>query len=229
MKLPLLISIPHAGLQIPAALKKNCLLLPEQVVRDGDEEAAEIYNIADQAAAFVTTDVARAILDMNRAEDDRRRDGVVKTHTCWNEPIYQKPLTEQQIEFLLHTYYRPYHQTLSDLAKNNVKLGVDCHTMATVGPPVGPDPGQKRPAVCLSNKSGTCPDDWINYLADCISCQFGREVMINQPFQGGYIIDSHCREVPWIQIEISRTHDYSPAVKKTFFLKALKTFCENVF
>jgi N-formylglutamate amidohydrolase len=55
-------------------------------VADGDEGAAEIYDLKDHAAEFVTTDIARAIVDLNRAEDDRRPDGVVIAVTT-NEPF----------------------------------------------------------------------------------------------------------------------------------------------
>lgn len=122
-----------------------------------DEGAAEIYlPLKNKVKVLVTTDVARAIVDMNRAEDDRRKDGVVKTHTCWDVPIYSEPLSDILMETLLAQYYRPYHQDLFRLA-DNVVAGIDCHTMAAVGPPVGPDPGLERPAACLSNADGTCP------------------------------------------------------------------------
>ncbi|MBL7144710.1 MAG: hypothetical protein ISS76_10795 [Phycisphaerae bacterium] len=39
-------------------------------------------------AAYITTDIARAIVDMNRAEHDRGQDGIVKTHTCYNAREY---------------------------------------------------------------------------------------------------------------------------------------------
>ena len=42
----------------------------------GDVEAAEIYDLRERVAEFLTTDVARAVLDLNRAPDDRRPDGV---------------------------------------------------------------------------------------------------------------------------------------------------------
>ncbi|NIQ82806.1 MAG: N-formylglutamate amidohydrolase, partial [Anaerolineae bacterium] len=86
--LPLLISVPHGGPKIPPEVESICVLTQEQIVEDGDEGAGEIYSIEDEVAAFVTTGVARAFVDVNRAEDDRRADGVVKTHTIWEIPIY---------------------------------------------------------------------------------------------------------------------------------------------
>jgi formiminoglutamase len=212
MTLPLILSVPHAGLTIPERFAATCRLTPAEIAHDGDEGAREIYALGDEVARFVTTDVARAILDMNRAEDDRRKDGVVKTHTCWDVPIYDEPPTDADIEWLLATHHRPYHAALS-ARDDGVLLGVDCHTMAAVGPPVGPDPGVERPAACLSNADGTCPREWIESFARHLAEALGRPVSINAPFQGGYITRHHAAERPWVQLELSRA-PYLPDVEK---------------
>ena len=89
MKLPLLVSVPHAGIRVPEEAEPYCILTSEQIVEDGDVGAAEIYTLEPEVEAYVTTQIARAIVDLNRAEDDRRADGVVKTHTCWNIQFYR--------------------------------------------------------------------------------------------------------------------------------------------
>jgi N-formylglutamate deformylase len=225
--LPLLISVPHAGLSIPSEVKSLCLLTQQQIIEDGDEGAAEAYSIREHVAAFITTDIARAFVDLNRAEADRGADGVVKTHTIWRIPIYSRPLPEDLVETLLRKYYRPYHLKLSRLARN-VRLGVDCHTMAAVGPPVGPDVGEERPLICLSNAQGTCPDIWVRELARCFERAFDADVSLNSPFKGGHIIRSHAHELPWIQVELSRALFLSHGKKRRRFLKALREWCDTV-
>jgi formiminoglutamase len=225
MTLPILISLPHAGLLVPESLRPNCLLSPEQIVEDGDETAFEIYSpLKDKVAAFVTTDIARAVLDMNRQEDDLRKDGVIKTHTCWAIPIWQRPLDETIHLQLLEHYHRPYHQQLTELAKESgLILAIDCHTMAAYGPPVGPDPGEKRPQVCLGNADGqSCPDEWMEMLKSAFHTYFPGEVGINQPFSGGYITHYHGHEMPWVQLEISRGDFAAPSVKSSMVYTALK-------
>ena len=103
----------------------------------------------------------------------RRKDGVVKTHTCWDVPVYRSAPTEQLVQTLLATYHRPYHERLARLAEPALLLAVDCHTMAAFGPPVGPDPGVERPWVCLSNADGTCPSEWMQELKTCFELAFG--------------------------------------------------------
>jgi N-formylglutamate deformylase len=225
MTLPVLLSVPHAGLRIPPEVDHLNLLENEEIIADGDEGAAEIYDLEPHVAAFVTTDIARAYVDLNRAEDDRRKDGVVKTHTCWDVPIYDGPLSEDTVEKLLEKYHRPYHERLRQLS-THVKLGIDCHTMAHKGPPVGPDPGKERPLICLSNADGTCPMEWIRRLAAFFEGAFQTRVSINHPFKGGYIIKSHASEIPWVQLEMSRTPRLSNQEKRHKVLQVLQSWCK---
>lgn len=204
-RLPLLVSVPHAGLTMPPEVADLNRLTPTEIAEDGDEGAGEIYAPLEHAVMrFVTSDIARAFVDLNRAEDDLRKDGVVKTHTCWEVPIYTTPLAADLVERLLVLYHRPYHRRLSAAAGSGLLLGVDCHTMAAKGPPVGPDVGQPRPDVCIGDGSGACPRDWAELLVECFRQRFPGEVTLNQPFSGGYITRHHGTEMPWIQIELSR-------------------------
>ena len=228
MTLPLLVSVPHAGLRVPPEVEPLCALTPAEVADDGDGGAAEIYAIEAEFGAFVTTDVARAVVDMNRARDDIRADGVVKTHTCWNVPVWHRPLSQAEIGDLLDTYHRPYHQRLTELGRSSEQvLGVDCHTMAATGPPLGPDPGVERPWVCLSNGDGTCPPEWIESLRECFQEQLEGPVTINDPFRGGYIARFHAAEMPWVQIELSRAPFMPDEGKRQVVLAALRRWTQR--
>ena len=227
MTLPLVVSVPHAGLRVPTEVAPVCALAPEEVAADGDSGAAEIYAISGEVGAFVDTDVARAVVDLNRARDDRRADGVVKTHTCWNVGVWRRPLSQAEVEGLLDAYHAPYHERLRELGLSRKwLLGVDCHTMAATGPPVGPDPGSERPWVCLSNGKGTCPQEWIEGLKRCFQEQIDGPVKVNDPFRGGHITRSHAAEMPWIQIELSRAPYLSNNDKRRTVLTALQRWAE---
>jgi N-formylglutamate deformylase len=228
MRLPLLISVPHAGRAVPHAVRAYCVLTPQQVIEDGDEGAAEIYDLREHVTAYLTTKVARAIVDLNRPETDRAPDGVVKTHTCRNVPVYSEPLPEEVVERLLGRHYRPYHEKLTQLA-SRAKLGIDCHTMAPVAPPIGPNPGSERPLICVSNADHTCPAPLLNQLALCLKDAFKTNVSINTPFKGGHIIRTHCNELPWIQLEISRAPLLSKDEKRQRVIDALERFRALVF
>lgn len=98
--------------------------------------------------------------------------------------------------------------------------------MSAVGPPVGPVPGRERPLVCLSNVDGTCPREWITALAKSLEEVFREKVAINIPFRGGYITRFHAAEMPWLQVEISRTGSYSDEDKRACLLDGLERFCQ---
>ena len=216
-KLPFLVSIPHGGTQMPSEVEGMSCIGRADVLEDGDAFTREIYDVAEGVRFVLKADVARAFVDLNRAENDlppANPDGVVKSKTCYNKPIYL-PGREPDgpiVEKLLARYHRPYHraiqQTLAE-AGTDIILALDCHSMAAVGPDVAPDPGQRRPAFCLGNRHGeTCPNEMAETLAGCLREVFGlgpSEVTLNRPFAGGYVTRTHgAGSVPWIQVEMSR-------------------------
>jgi len=222
----LLLSVPHAGLEVPPEAAPRCALTPEEIAADGDGGAAAIYALADEVVRFETSSVARAIVDLNRAEDDFRKDGVIKTHTCWDVPVWRSPPDAALVAELLRRHHAPYHARLAR-ADPAVRLGVDCHTMAAVGPPVGPDPGQPRPEVCLSDADGTLPKPWFNRLIEAFRSAFDGEIAVNRPFRGGFIVRSHARERPWVQVELSRAPFDSDAGKRRRVLAALTAWSRD--
>jgi len=227
VKLPLFVSIPHAGTQVPSEVMDRCIFSQQDILADYDAGAILIYSsLEEYVSGFCAADIARSVVDLNRAPDDIGGDGVIKSHTCWNVPVYRKFPDQRLITALLENHYFPYHEKLSaGGTSNSIKLGIDCHTMSEVGPPVGPDPGRKRPLVCISNADGTCPQEWIRGLAECFAEVFKQEITINTPFRGGYITRKHSAEMFWLQIEISRTDLYSFKFKSDCLLEGLINFC----
>ncbi len=230
MTLPLFISIPHAGKLVSPEVKDFFALSTEEILADRDGGAATIYNgLEEHCVGFITAEIARVVVDLNRPPDQIGGDGVIKDHTSWKAPVYTKFPDEEMIQSLLKSFYFPYHEKLTAAASDTeILLGIDCHTMSAVGPPVGPDPGQERPLVCISNADGTCPREWIINLADCFSAVFKQKAAINKPFRGGYITRSHAVEMPWLQIEISRTDTYSNDFKRNCVLEGLHRFCQTL-
>ncbi len=186
MTLPIAVSVPHAGLEVPSWLSGRYQLSEEQTVADG----------------------------------------VVKTHSCWQESVWRTPLLATEVQRLLWEFHQPYHQKLSSWA-GRVKLGLDCHTMSDVGPPIGPDAGCRRPLVCLSDGRGTtCSASWVAALHGCLSRYFCGEVAVNAPFAGGHITRTHGTEMPWVQLELSRTDEVSIADKRSGVQMALRDWCQ---
>ncbi|MYH69684.1 MAG: N-formylglutamate amidohydrolase [Gammaproteobacteria bacterium] len=230
--LPLALPVPHCGVRVPDEVKDICALTAREVIEDGDEGADEIYSpLEPHVMAFRKSETARAIVDLNRATDDFRKDGIIKTHTCWDVPVYLDYPDADTIAALIERYYVPYHQALASLSTmQGVSACIDCHTMAAHGPPVGPDPGQERPLICLGNVNHeTCPEDWIILLARIMEAEFGQRVAVNVPFAGGYITRHYGQEKPWIQMELSRTDKLTKQDKTAGVLNSLRKWCAVLF
>lgn len=229
-RLPVLISVPHGGLEVPPKLSSLCRLGLPALLGDGDTWSTYLYALEDQVQSYHRFEYARAVLDLNRAPGDRppaNPDGVVKTITVSGEQVWDNPagLEEEVINYLLDNYYYPYHESLAEAAGlEGVRLGLDCHTMLAEAPGNSFVAGEKRPLVCLSNLGNregeeagepvTASPVLIRSLAGALEKRLASSakkadlpaVLINQPFGGGYITRKHgsAGKIPWIQVEFNR-------------------------
>ncbi|MBD3346333.1 MAG: N-formylglutamate amidohydrolase [Chitinivibrionales bacterium] len=216
MKLPVLITIPHGGTSVPPEINDHIALTPEDILKDGDAFTREIYDLRNNAVDTIISETARAIIDVNRAPDDfppGNPDGVLKSVTCYNKSVYLPGKTPESktADLLLKRYYASFHRKINNsLARNKeLKLGLDCHSMAAFAPPISPDRQSPRPAICLGNRRGqSCPFPLVEKLRERLSDAFAvskNDIRINDPFAGGYIIGTYGNEpIPWIQIELNR-------------------------
>lgn len=225
-KLPILISVPHGGDQIPPELLERVALTKEEIFEAGDALTRQIYSLKHEVLAYLDTPIAQAFVDLNRSPDMRPpqfSDGVVKIETANKIPIYNSGEYPEEclIEKLLKNYYFPYHDVLEALQTNkNIVVALDCHSMMAEAPAKSSKPGEKRPLICVSNRGDqngcprdeatpiTCPPETIQFLAKCFRKVFADEdgeVKINEPFCGGYIVQVHDKgNIPWIRVEINR-------------------------
>lgn len=218
--LPIIISVPHGGTEVPQELKAECRLSIKEILKDNDTWARDLFSLKSQVAFFLDSSVARAVIDMNRDPKDRpplNPDGVVKTVTVFGEQVWDQPkgLSTRQADELIAKYHHPFHKLLQQEGQSKkAVLGIDCHTMLEEDPPGSPKAGQKRPLICLSNRGGrdgkqqeeplTAPPSLLHALNDSLNQHFQGEiscfseqkghvpaVAFNYPFKGGYIIQRH--------------------------------------
>lgn len=232
MKAPILVSIPHGGWRVAAELEGIWALSEKDAFHDGDPFTSRIYDFSDRVSAQLVMEYYRAVIDLNRAPDDiapENPDGVIKSHTCYNVEVYRPGCLPDRAlqQTLIERYYYPYHRTLAEaLGRDDVRLGVDCHSMAAVSPPIERDAGTARPLICLGNLGDaqgqptepfnrvTCPPEMIRFVADEFSRVFSHEdveievpmvTSANIPFSGGYITRQMGKgTTPFLQIEMSR-------------------------
>jgi len=214
--LPVLLSIPHGGTKKPVELDGRLCITNKDLFDDSDPFVIELYDLGDKVQRVIKTDIARAFVDLNRSQEDLppiNPDGLIKSATCYDKPIYSKGKEPDDSlrTLLIQLYYLPYHNTIQKSIKElDLKLCLDCHSMASVAPNISPDGNKKlRPKFCISNNDGqTSSQEMIDLLASCISESFEidrDEISINDPFHGGYITKTYGNKpLPWIQIEMNR-------------------------
>lgn len=219
--LPVLLSIPHGGLDVPEEIGDRVAIDAHDVHDDIDPFVRELYDLGPAVRYVVSTSTARTFVDLNRARDDRppkNPDGVVKTLTCVGKTVFS-PGREPGAAItrtLLERYYEPYHERLRRAMQDPaLRLALDCHSMQEVGPVISPDRGRRRPVFCLGNAHGAaCPQEIVQRFADCVRHAFDLQeddVAVNEPFSGGYITRAYGgHPLPWIQVEMNRSLYLAP-------------------
>ncbi len=225
-RLPLLLSIPHGGMMVPRELAPRFALTQAELFFESNPWTRELFAMGEMVQGRLEAEVARVVVDLDRDPNLRppeESDGVVKTTTMYGKPIWQEGgfPTEDEITRLLDRYHKPYHEVLARTAnRGSVRIGLDCHSIAPVGPPQAPDPGERRPLFYIANRGDengegegtTAPVDLIIALKEALEQEFDSEerpegvelVKINSPYRGGYILERHGNGyTPWIQIGIN--------------------------
>jgi N-formylglutamate deformylase len=231
--LPIAIIIPHGGLAVPQELNGRLVLTPEQIFNEADAYADEIFDYRDRVQHWLNFPFARAILDVNRPDDTtqhhRLGDGAVKEQTSYGAPVFREGETpdNELVNHLIATYWRPWHEKLAAIVDDPaVKLVVDCHSMAALGPSTYEDPATLRPRVSVSNlgdERGEPRQNWGHISAPPIAARFladrlaelladipdlapvGQPYAINYPYLGGWGMRLHGGyNKPWLMIELNR-------------------------
>ncbi|MCB8944823.1 MAG: N-formylglutamate amidohydrolase, partial [Ardenticatenaceae bacterium] len=187
-----------------------------------------------QVLHWVNFPYARAVLDMNRLDDPARTrpgDGIVKWQTSYGDPVYLPGQQPDEVEerMLIGRYWQAWHEQLAAIAADErVKLVIDAHSMAAVGPSLYGDPGVLRPCVDVANLGDergemseergaiSAPAALAQKLAAVLGqgvgrlaawAETGEDWALNRPFWGGADLWLHGRlpqTQPWLMVEINR-------------------------
>jgi N-formylglutamate amidohydrolase len=231
--LPIAILSPHGGLAIPPQVNGRIALSPQQIFNESDAYIDELFDFRDCVLYYETFSFGRTIIDINRADDgslpQRSGDGIVKTITGYGDTVYlpgMEPDAGLKRE-LISTYWQPWHNRLHEIAQDSrVKLVLDCHSMAAVGPTKYDDGKQLRPRIEVANlgdEQGAIDPQRNRLSASAEIAHFLSEQLfanladmpdltqtaasrtLNTPFWGGWNIWNHgSSKQPWLMIELNR-------------------------
>lgn len=232
-KLPIAIVIPHSSLATPPELLGRVKLTDEQIFNEADVYTDLIYDFRDRVAEWHVFPYARSIIDVNRPKEwvsiVKEGDGIVKHQTSYGTKLYaQGDEPDAELEaHLIETYWQPWHDTMARIsADESIKLVLDCHSMAAIGPTKYLDPNQIRPRITAGNlgdEDGNPKEAGAKLtaspeVAQLVARKFGEALMdlpdlapttkpygLNKPYSGGPIVWMHGGKTqPWLMIELNR-------------------------
>ncbi len=130
--LPLLVSVPHEGTQLPAQIAER-LVPAARRVPDTDWHIARLYAFARElGASIIVPRYSRYVIDLNRGEDDtslypgQNTTGLCPLTGFDGAPIYLPGAApdEAEVRARVETFWRPYHETLAaELARLHAEHG----------------------------------------------------------------------------------------------------------
>jgi N-formylglutamate deformylase len=118
-RVPLLISMPHAGLRLTPVVKAG-LVDAAQSLPDTDWHIPQLYNFAEElGASTLAAEYSRFVIDLNRPSDDKplyvgATTGLYPATLFTGDSLFregQVPSKEERATYL-EQIWTPYHQTL---------------------------------------------------------------------------------------------------------------------
>jgi N-formylglutamate amidohydrolase len=161
MRLPALVVTPHSSPHVPAEVLAQMLGQRfydsqareerlEWLFREGDPYTDVLFHTPE--AHNLHAPVSRFVVDLNRGREEEGDNGVLKLTDFEGQPLYPMGfvLGEPEREDRLRRYWDSFHAEIERvLEANGIRLLVSGHSMQPIGPKIGPDEGQPRPALCL--------------------------------------------------------------------------------
>ncbi len=125
-ELPIVVEIPHAGLDLPEPLSRHVAASEEARLRDSDAYVDRIFALAPKVgASLLVSNVSRYVIDLNRAPTDyddgvveggggapKLRHGLIWRVTGQGEPALVERLKLSTLGELIREIYDPYHMAL---------------------------------------------------------------------------------------------------------------------
>lgn len=216
---PLLVSIPHMGVSVPADVKKR-MTREGQRLADTDWHVDRLYDFAIGMGASVLMPVySRYVIDLNRPEDDEDLyPGQVKTGLCPLETfdgqrIYREGEEPDAIEKAnrIGAYWLPYHETLqAELERIKSVHGhavlYDAHSIKSVVPRLFDG---RLPDLNLGTARGASCDEKLAQAALAAASSGDYSAVLNGRFVGGHITRHYGRpagNVHAIQMELAQVN-----------------------
>jgi N-formylglutamate amidohydrolase len=148
---PLVVEVPHAGLDIPPPFLETIAAPARSIARDADLYVDRLYDLAPaEGATLLVARASRYAIDVNRSEADvdgevvegaraepRMHHGLIWRTTSDGEAALSRRLTREELDERLNLVWRPYHRELTAIvaqkvATFGVAVVVAAHSMPSI-------------------------------------------------------------------------------------------------
>lgn len=196
--LPLLVSMPHVGTDIPTEIAAR--MTPSALqTQDTDWHLPLVYDfLKPMGVSVLTAHWSRYVVDLNRPACDtnlypgKDTTGLIPTDTFDKDPIYLPGEEPQAAEVAqrLEKYWQPYHAALrAELDRlrqiHPVVVLWDAHSIASVVPRFF---AGRLPDLNLGSVDGkSCANDMLEMVAQTVRSQSQFSLAVNERFKGGHI------------------------------------------
>ncbi|MDG1437730.1 MAG: N-formylglutamate deformylase [Emcibacteraceae bacterium] len=222
---PLIVSMPHTGLEIPDDIKSNMTDVGKEMI-DTDWYIDRLYDfLNDMNVTIIGAKYSRYVVDLNRGlagkslYPGQNETTLCPTHTFDNEPLYVDGYAPD-IAARAESYWRPYHdQIKADIVRLKEKHGLvrlwDAHSIKSHVPHLFDG---KLPDLNLGTGNGIAANHALVERLDDIINQSNYSTALNGRFKGGFITRNYGdpeNNIDAIQLEISQITymDEAPHIK----------------
>ncbi len=232
LTLPIVISVPHAGLRVPE-IRKELMQLPRSVfLRDVDYRIDEIWRpLADELdLSFIKSEVHRYAIDLNRAptqveghsvqglpkDEAKKPKGLFWIESTRGESLGGSapfaPLSREVYTSLVDAIHTPYYAFIhEELERVKARFGyaifIDGHSMPSKGTSFHADPNSIRADLVPGDDQGRACAPAVLQAAMETAATHGFSMRPNDPYSGGNITRHFGRPADGIhalQIEVNR-------------------------
>ncbi len=210
---PVILSVPHAGRQYPAAAAGLLRLGLPQLLSLEDRYADLLVDTAvAQGTRAIVARTPRLWVDLNRDEQEFDREmirgtpdivpivtakvrgglGLIPRKIARGGDIWRRHLSTEELEARIRENHRPYHAALATLlAETRARFGVaillDVHSMPSLATRDMECPAQ----VVVGDRFGRSALGRFTARATFALELCGLPVAVNTPYSGGYILNRH--------------------------------------
>lgn len=215
---PLLVSIPHCGTEVPEDLRGRLASDAVRALPDTDWHLEKLYLFAARLGAkTIHARYSRYVVDLNRAPDSRPlypgrfETSLVPVRTFHGEPLYRdgEAPDEAEVKARREAYWLPYHRRLREelealRARFGYALLFDAHSIQSEVPTLFEG---RLPDLVLGTADGASAAPALVKAVEAVHESSGLGHATNHPFKGGYITRTYglpAERIHALQLEMAK-------------------------